>query len=63
MLKEVYPDYTDLVWKFGREHHHVNYLPFKDTPLKRKPEVVIPDGINNYGLSMVEISPETPGRV
>ena len=63
MLKEVYPQYTDLVWKFGREHHHVNYLPFKDTPLRRKSGVVVQDGINNYGLEMVEIPPTTPGRV
>lgn len=63
MLKEVYPEYTELVWKFGREHHHVNYLPFKDTPLKRKDGVIIPDGINNYGLEIITIPPETPGRV
>jgi hypothetical protein len=44
MLKEVYPEYTELVWKFGREHHHVNYLPFKSTSLKYKSDVVIPDG-------------------
>jgi hypothetical protein len=44
MLKEVYPEYTELVWKFGREHHHVNYLPFKSTPLKYKSDVVIPNG-------------------
>lgn len=44
MLKEVYPEYTDLVWKFQREHHHVNYLPFKDTALRFKPGIVIPDG-------------------
>lgn len=63
MLKEVYPEYTDLVWKFGREHHHVNYLPFKDTPLKRKPGLVIPTGIDNYGMELITISPETPGRI
>jgi hypothetical protein len=44
ILKAVYPEYTDLVWKFQREHHHVNYLPFKDTALRFKPGVVIPDG-------------------
>lgn len=63
MLKEVYPKYTELVWKFGREHHHVNYLPFKDTPLKRKPGVVIDDNYNNYGMEIVTISPDTPGRI
>ena len=63
MLKEVYPEYTDLVWKFGREHHHVNYLPFKDIPLKRKADFVLPDGINNYNLELKEVDPDTPGRI
>lgn len=63
MLKEVYPEYTELVWKFGREHHHVNYLPFKDMPLIRKPGLVIPSTVNNYGLTLVELPKDTPGRV
>lgn len=63
MLKEAYPEYTELVWKFQREHHHVNYLPFKDTKLKRKPGVVVESGVNNYGMAIRELPPETPGRV
>lgn len=63
MLKEVYPDYTELVWKFGREHHHVNYIPFKDTPLKRKSGLVIQEGVNNYGMKLVTLSPDMPGRI
>lgn len=63
MLKEVYPEYTDLVWKFGRKHHYVNYLPFKDTPLKRRPGVEIPAGVNNYGMELVTLPADTPGRV
>ena len=63
MLKEAYPEYTELVWKFQREHHHVNYLPFKDQQLKRKPDVVIPNGIDNYGMVIREVSADTPGRV
>ena len=63
MLKEAYPEYTDLVWRFQREHHFVNYLPFKETLLKRKPGVVVEPGINNYGMKIRTISAETPGRV
>ena len=63
MLKEVYPEYTELVWKFQREHHHVNYLPFKDMKLKRKPGVTVESGVNNYGMELRELSPETPGRI
>jgi hypothetical protein len=63
MLKEAYPDLTELVWKFQREHHHVNYLPFKETRLKRKPGVVIESGINDSGMQIKELSDTTPGRV
>jgi hypothetical protein len=63
MLKEVYPEYTDLVWKFKREHHHVNYLPFKQTKLKRMSGITLSEDINNYGLEIVEVSPDTPGRI
>ena len=62
MLQEVYPEYTELVWKFQREHHHVNYLPFKETRLKRKPGVN-PTGINNYGMKMYRLPSDFPGRV
>jgi hypothetical protein len=54
MLKEVYPQYTDLVWKFGREHHHVNYLPFKSMDLKFKPDVVIP-ATDPYGMTLKRV--------
>lgn len=63
MLKEVYPEYTELVWKFQREHHHVNYLPFKDTRLKRKTGVVIPTGVNDYGMKLYTLPATHPGRV
>lgn len=63
MLKEVYPQYTELVWKFGREHHHVNYLPFKDTRLIRRSDFVMPEGANNYGLQLLTLPQDTPGRI
>lgn len=63
MLKEVYPEYTELVIKFGRAHHYVNYLPFKENRLKRKSGIVIPSGINNYGMELVTVPSDTPGRV
>jgi hypothetical protein len=63
MLKEAYPEYTDLVWRFQREHHYVNYNSFKDARLKRKPGIVVEPGINNYGMVIKELPPETPGRV
>jgi hypothetical protein len=52
MLKQVYPEYTELVWKFGREHHHVDYLPFKKIDLKYKDGVIIPDS-DPYRMKLV----------
>ena len=52
MLVDMHPDLAKLVWKFGRWHHHVNYLPFKDIPLIKKKDVVIPEH-NPYKLKLV----------
>lgn len=56
MLVRLHPDVTRLVWKFGRVHHHVDYRPFKYNTLKRRPDVVIPDGSNEYGMRLVQVS-------
>lgn len=63
MLKEVHPDVTDLVWRFQREHHYVDYLRFKDMRLKRRPGLVLPDGDDDHGMKIRTISPDYPGRV
>ena len=63
MLKDVYSQYTDLVWKFGREHHYVNYLPFKKTKLKRRPGVIIPSDVNNYGMKIFTVPRDYIGRI
>jgi hypothetical protein len=63
MLKEVHPDVTELVWKFGREHHYVNYNPFKSMTLRRKSGIVLSDQINDYGMKIKTISKNYPNRV
>jgi hypothetical protein len=50
MLADMHPDVASVVWKFNRWHHHVDYRPFKDNKLIRKKNIVIPTGINNYGM-------------
>ena len=50
MQVALHPDVSRLVWKFGRWHHHVDYRPFKANRLRRKPGVVIPEGVNEYGM-------------
>lgn len=53
-LKEQHPDVVDVVWKYGRWHHHVNYKPFKKNKLIKKQGLIIKDGVNNYGMVVKE---------
>lgn len=49
-----HPDVAKLTWKFNRWHHQVDYRSFKRNRLIKKQGVVIPEGINNYGMSLVK---------
>ena len=52
MQVAVHPDVSKLVWKFSRWHHSVDYSPFKNNKLIRCVDVLIPQGINNYGMRL-----------
>ncbi|MEK9655291.1 MAG: hypothetical protein VW202_06250 [Halieaceae bacterium] len=56
MLAALHPDVASVVWRFNRWHHHVNYKPFKKNRLKRKPDIDVPRGINNYGMELVDVA-------
>lgn len=56
MLVDMHPDVARLTKKFNRWHHHVNYKPFKKNKLIRKPDIIIPEGINNYGMKLITIA-------
>ena len=43
--------------RFGRPQHVVNWSKFT-TPLIRKPDIVIPEGPNEYGLVLTRVKPE-----
>ena len=57
LLIKHHPDCARLVMKYGRWHHHVDYSSFKDNRLIKDPNVVIPTGINNYGMELVHTKP------
>lgn len=54
-LQELHSDVVEVVWKFNRWHHKVNYKPFKDNKLIMKKDLQIRDGVNNYGMKLVNI--------
>jgi hypothetical protein len=45
----LHPDVSRLVIKYGRWHHYVDYSGFKQK-LKRKENIEIPTGTNDYGM-------------
>lgn len=54
-LAEQHPDVVKVVWKFNRWHHQVDYKPFKINKLIKKEGIIIPDGINNYGMKLIDL--------
>ena len=56
MLVAMHPDVSMVVFRFARWHHHVNYLPFKKNRLIKKKGLVIPEGVNDYGMVITDKS-------
>lgn len=52
MLADMHPDVSEVVWKFNRWHHYVNYKPFKKNKLIRRDDVDFSGGVNNYGMEL-----------
>ena len=54
-LQRQHPDVVKITRKWGRWQHQVDYRPFKANRLIRKPGIVIPEGVNNYGMELVRL--------
>lgn len=50
MLEKMHPDVAKCVYKYRRDHHYVNYLPFKKNKLIPKKDLNLLNKINNYGM-------------
>ena len=50
MIADMHPDVAKVVWRFNRWHHYINYKPFKKNKLLKKKGLIIPKGVNNYGM-------------
>lgn len=53
-LRDRWPDIVKITRKWGRWQHQVDYRPFKSNRLRLKPGVVIPEGVDNYGMVLVK---------
>lgn len=49
-LQEQHPDLCTITWKFNRWQHQVNYDVFKKNKLKKRHNLNIKPGVNNYGM-------------
>jgi hypothetical protein len=54
-LQRQHPDIVKVVFRYGRWHHDVNYDVFENNKLIKKDGLVIPDGINNYGMILKQV--------
>lgn len=54
MIEKLHPDVAKVVWKFNRWHHHVDYRHFKKNRLIKKDCLVVPKGVNEYGMKLIE---------
>jgi hypothetical protein len=57
MQVEMHPDVSQLTWRFGRVHHHVDYTPFRKNKLILKDGIELPDGPNDYGMRNIVVDP------
>lgn len=59
-LQKQHPDCVEMVWKWNRWHHKVDYSAFRGNELKFKPGVKIKDGVDDYGLQLLQFNePQT----
>lgn len=55
-LQQQHPDVVKITRKWNRWQHQVDYRPFKGNTLIKKPDVIIPDGPNEYGMKLVRLT-------
>lgn len=53
-LADQHPDIVKVSRKFNRYQHHVDYSGFRKNKLIRREGIVIPDGVDNYGMELEE---------
>ena len=49
MQVNLHPDISKITWRYGRWHHEIDYSRFT-WPLRRRSDISIPTGIDDYGM-------------
>jgi hypothetical protein len=55
-LQRQHPDVVKITRKWGRWQHQVDYRPFRGNKLARRPDAVVPEGVDNFGMVCVRRS-------
>ena len=59
-LQSQHPDVVRIARRWNRWQHLVDYRPFRDNKLIRRPGIIIPDGVNNYGMVLRDVRHAAP---
>jgi len=49
-LRTQHPDCVEVVRRWGRFHHHIDYRPFRNNPLTRRPDYSVKEGVDEFGM-------------
>jgi hypothetical protein len=55
-LRDQHPDVVTIIQRFGRWQHLVDYKPFYRNKLRRRSDVFVRDGVNEYGMTLRDVS-------
>ena len=55
MQVKMHPDVSKITHRYSRIHHHVDYRPFRKNTLRRRPGLVIPQGTDDHGMTLVQL--------
>ena len=57
MLVDMHPDVSKRSFRVGREHHYVDYTPFRTNKLILAEGVEVPEGRDEYGMEIKRVRP------
>jgi hypothetical protein len=53
-LVRQHPDCAQVVWRYDRWHHEVDYSRFKSKLIKKQ-DIEIKQGVDNYGMKLIKL--------